>query len=475
MEEQRPKGSCPHGEFYLDEGCPQCIAEARRKRESAEAAKPPELRDTADNIVKVRFLNEAYEPIGREYSYFTADPLFLDEFVQVPVGDNRVVKATVTAINVPDSEIAAFRDRVKTIPSGSKRPAPDSFKGVPFGEGVVATSNPPESSDPGKVQARLNLNNDVPEEARGPRRCDVEHIRDYPDCFEDCPKDECDGVPIQEDASKEAAAAQEAITNGQIKFEPEISDGKLVGLAAAAQEAGAQVTEAKVKVVLATDEKEDKPVALATIEDQVGRPTSELFQLYQEAAGLLRIAKTRVIETAEDLKPATNDLAIILTCKKAMYARKTEYVGPLKAKLDLVNKAFAEIIFPVEEADRLTRGQVSAFDNQQRAKAAEAKRIEDEKYKLAQEEAAFNGTGEITVPLGTAQAMPPPERTRTDMGTLGGRDNWKARVINFAALSDEYKLADMQTLNAKARSSKGEAVITGVEFYNERGVTVRTK
>ena len=33
--EERKKGHCPHGEFYLDEGCPQCIAEARAKRPKA--------------------------------------------------------------------------------------------------------------------------------------------------------------------------------------------------------------------------------------------------------------------------------------------------------------------------------------------------------------------------------------------------------------------------------------------------------
>lgn len=29
----------------------------------------------------------------------------------------------------------------------------------------------------------------------GPRVCDIEHLGDFPDCFRDCPKDECDGVP----------------------------------------------------------------------------------------------------------------------------------------------------------------------------------------------------------------------------------------------------------------------------------------
>jgi len=219
---------------------------------------------------------------------------------------------------------------------------------------------------------------------------------------------------------------------------------------------------------------ETKPPALAVIESQIGRSTTGLFSLYQEAASLLQVAKKRVITTNEDLKPATDDLAIIAVCKKAMFARKTEIVEPFKAKLDLVNQAFADLMFPILEADRLTRGQVTTFDNEQRRKTAEAQRIEDEKLKLAQDEMKL--TGEHTQELGTAVAPPPvPERTRTDLGTLGGRTNWKARVVDFALLPDEYKLPNEPLLNSFARSTKGERPIPGVEFYDDRVVTMRTR
>jgi len=220
----------------------------------------------------------------------------------------------------------------------------------------------------------------------------------------------------------------------------------------------------------------EKPPALVVIETQVGKPTTDLFNLYQEAASLHRVAKARTITTNEDLKPATDDLAIIATCKKAMFARKTELVGPLKAKLDLVNQAFNDIMFPVMEADRLTRGQVNDFGNEQRRKAAEAQRIEDEKLRLAKEEADLTGTGEHTQELGTAQVPPPvPERTRTDLGTLGGRANWKARIVDFKLLPDEYKLPNEALLNSFARSTKGTRPIPGVEFYDDHVVTMRTK
>jgi len=421
-------------DFEALDGCPQCIAErqaaeaevnspdniGKRIKEAEEAAAGKEVPRL---IVKVQYVDRSGIPAkGRDYSYFTAEPLAVGDKVHVPVY-NRVQAAIVTAIDVPESEIAAFRDKVKTIPAGSKLtgqgPPTQAVTVVGNIEDTGSELQPPLVSTEEPVQeegenlqARLTLSEDASEEA------------------------------------KEAAAVLEDITGGQIQVvQPE-----------PVQEEGTT------------------PTALVTIETQVGKPVPELLQLYQEAASLLRVAKDRVISTNEDLKPATNDLAIIAVCKKAMFARKTEIVEPFKAKLDLVNQAFGDLMFPVLEADRLTRGQVTTFDNEQRRKAAEAQRIEDEKFKLAQEEAALSGTGEHTQELGTAPSPPPvPERTRTDLGTLGGRANWKARVVDFAALPDDYKLANESKLNNHARTTKGERPIPGVEFYDDRIVTIRTK
>jgi len=391
------KGHCPHGEFNLAEGCPKCIAERRAAAEDAQAEAERQGIDPdyeaarADlgpdqeppvSIVKVRYMNKTTGgPEGREYSYFTAEPLGLDFHVKVPT-QNGFVEAVVTATDVPESEIAAFRDRVKIIPAGSimVRPAPDLF---------------PE----------LNQEPEPPQE-EGPS--EGEHVEQLWD---------------------EQKAAEQSV-----------------------------------------------PPALVTIERQVGKPAPELLPLYLEAAGLLQFAKARVIAKNEDLKPATDDLAIIAKCKKGMFERKNEIVGPLKTRLDAINQAFDDLMFPVLEADRLTRLQVTEYDNKVRAQAAEAKRIEDEKFKLAQDEAALTGTGEHTQELGTAVAPPAvPAHTRTDMGTLGGRDNWKARVVDFKLLDDHWKIANESLLNAHARSTKGERPIPGVEFWNDRIVTVRVK
>lgn len=330
------------------------------------------------DIVKVRFLDESGKPAGREYSYFAAEPLAHGEIVQAPVGDdNRVTKALVVAINVPEYYIEFFRDKVKTIPASSKRPPTQAEDFIP------------ETKSEGKLLDTTDYGAHFPETI----------MRDEPG-------------PSAE----------------------EVSFDTLNEITA------------------------DIPPALTVIQNEVGQPLSGLFQLYQEAASLQEYARTRIIGNNADLKPATDDLAIIQKCRKAMEARKKEIVGPLRQQLDTVNKAFNELMVPVLEADQLTRMKIREFQE-----------IENQKAELARREAAAKG-GETTI----AQE-PVPERTRTEMATLGGRDVWKARVVDFAKLSDEYKLPNESMLNAYARTHKGQGSIPGVEFYNDRIVTVRSK
>jgi hypothetical protein len=399
---------CKHGEFDPMKGCPQCIEELH-KAEAAER-EAEDLAAVSTNIVKIKYWNDTKgEPAGRDYSFYSEDPLDVGDFVQVPT-EHGTAKALITAVNVPEDEILAFKDRVKTIPSGSIRPPVNSNLNVAEGG-----------------YEEVNLDREL--------------------------SDISMGYIIE---------AQNQLINNHLKYE------KSAGIWPLEED---KVTFENLEAVTT-----EMPFSLATIQNEVGRPDPQLFQLYQEAAGLLRVAKDRIITTNADLKPATDDLVVIATCKKAMFARKTELIGPLKAKLDLVNNCFNDLMSPVTEADRITRGKVSEYDRIIKQRAAEAARIEAEKLKLAQEEAALSGTGEITVPLETTPTPTPiPERTRTDLGTLGGRDNWKARVIDMKLLPDEFKIPDMQTLNAKAKSSKGTVIIPGVEFFNDRIVTVYTK
>jgi hypothetical protein len=70
-------------------------------------------------IVKVKYFDSISKSFNsREYSYFSVDDLKLGDLITVPIRDT-TGKAMVTAINLPESSVATFKDKLKTIPTGS--------------------------------------------------------------------------------------------------------------------------------------------------------------------------------------------------------------------------------------------------------------------------------------------------------------------------------------------------------------------
>ncbi len=73
------------------------------------------------NIVLVRYYSSTNGGMSaREYSYYAEEPLVVGDVVLAPVGENGSSKAQVTAVNVPEITIVAFRDKVKTIPAKAR-------------------------------------------------------------------------------------------------------------------------------------------------------------------------------------------------------------------------------------------------------------------------------------------------------------------------------------------------------------------
>ena len=68
---------------------------------------------------------------------------------------------------------------------------------------------------------------------------------------------------------------------------------------------------------------------------------TEVIAFYNEALELLRYAESRVIATAEDLKPATDDLSIIAKVKKGMEEKRKDYLRPFQDHIKETNAAFS--------------------------------------------------------------------------------------------------------------------------------------
>jgi len=111
------------------EGCPQCIKE--RRRAAGIRPEQDEMEDELNSegltlvgsnpeLVKVRYVTSDDEAVSsREYTYYSEELLNVGDIIMVPVRDT-TAKAKVSAIDVSEAEILAFKDKVKTIPAGSK-------------------------------------------------------------------------------------------------------------------------------------------------------------------------------------------------------------------------------------------------------------------------------------------------------------------------------------------------------------------
>jgi len=306
------------------------------------------------NIVKVQYWSGGFQETGgREYTYYSEDPLKVGDMVLVPVRDT-VGKAKVSAIDVPETEIAAFKDKVKTIPAGSVGRFPEE--------------KPYQIPEP-----TLILN------------------------------------------------------------------------------------------------KYDTPTGMAVI---CISPESDVtvLSLLAEANRLRDFAEARVIATDTDLDGAVNDLALIARVKSRLQEKKAEYYRPVKAHLDAITASFQTLLTPIEDADKITRGKWTAYRNEQKMRKAEADKLNQDAEDLARRQAAFNGTGEVTVDLTPVVAPLPVAKVRTDLGSAQTVKTRKYRVVNFALLPDNYKLENSALLNKVTKAGIPE--IPGVEFYFEEGLRV---
>ena len=200
----------------------------------------------------------------------------------------------------------------------------------------------------------------------------------------------------------------------------------------------------------------------------------EVHSYFEEAKGLLKYAEARVITTIEDNKVANDDLSIISKLKKTMVNKRKEYLEPLKAQSDSIRDTYDYLMAPVLEADKITRSKMLAFDAEQRRKRAEQEEINRLRMEAAKKEMELKG--ELTESVNLVEVAPEiSKRVSTDIGTSGMREIWHYEVLDFAQLSDDYKVADTAMLNAVAKKHHDQKIVPGIRFYCENIITNRAR
>lgn len=378
---------CKHGEFDPMKGCPECIAE--RETEVSMPRLP---------IVKVRYGADATE--GREYSYYSEEALQVGDLVSVPT-KNGTVKARVTAIDIPEAEIEAFKSAVRTIPAGSL--------------------------------------------------VDVETPADVP-------------APSPEDLSEAGSPTFQAAMRDPNPGAPEETGPHTTD----------ELTEQEIKDIA---DRLPAPGGNQTAMIRVGPEKDDKVQaLYEEGCNLLSFAQSRVIATNDDLKGATDDLAIIAKVRKAVEEMRKEYTAPIRGHLDEVNNAFKRFTEPLKMADDINRKKVTDYRaevERQRLKAEETNRMAQE---VARRQAEESGTGEFKVDTTEVTAPPPaPARVHTGMGTVGTAKVHKWEVEDLKLVPDDYKMVDAAKVGAVVKASKGTITIPGIRVWTEDAVRVTTR
>lgn len=201
---------------------------------------------------------------------------------------------------------------------------------------------------------------------------------------------------------------------------------------------------------------------------------AEVKTIYSEALKLQEYATARVIATAEDLKPATDDLSIIHKVKKALEEKRKEYLKPLQDHVKEINEVFKTLTYPIEEADRITGSKILAFQAEQDRIRREQEEINRKRQEAA--EAEMRLKGELSESVNLVEVVPEaPKRISTEMGTVGQRDNWKWEVVDFALVPDEYKMINSGVLTPVVKASKGKIVIPGIRIFNEPIIAVNAR
>lgn len=148
---------------------------------------------------------------------------------------------------------------------------------------------------------------------------------------------------------------------------------------------------------------------------------------------------------------------------KQALATRDKFLNPV---LEIIGMIDSNIKAHKREQDRKMQEEQERL----RREAEERARKEQERLNARAEKWEEKGNGAKAESLREqAEQVEPLVPTAAPIFTKVKGDNtrriWKAEVIDFKILSDDYKIPNEQLLNSIARSTKGQQKINGVKFY----------
>ncbi len=121
----------------------------------------------------------------------------------------------------------------------------------------------------------------------------------------------------------------------------------------------------------------------------------EVRSYFEEAVKLLDYSKSRTIKTLDDAKSATFDLSAISRLKKAMEAKRKEYLAPHEAQVKAIRETYNYLMSPVLEAERITKEKQVAFIHEQECIQREQESINQKRLEQTSASVVWLTTGNI--------------------------------------------------------------------------------
>lgn len=211
-----------------------------------------------------------------------------------------------------------------------------------------------------------------------------------------------------------------------------------------------------------------EPVPTATVKIAPDKDAGYI-KLLAETTKLLEYSTKLVIKDVDDKKAATNDLIIMGDLGKEIEVVKKEWLGPIDEHRKTVFDMFRQLTDPLAQAIRQTKAAMTEYDREQERIRLELEEIARKEREL--EEAKARAENRAPVEIKTV-AIPEQDtgRTRSELGLASTVTTYKANVVDFKLLSDDYKMPDMAKLNRVVNAAKGKIEIPGVEIETEHNL-----
>lgn len=197
-----------------------------------------------------------------------------------------------------------------------------------------------------------------------------------------------------------------------------------------------------------------------------------IINLQDEIIKLSNYAIERVIKSDADLTPVGDDLILVSKLKKALKEKQAEYVNPIKTHLDKVQFVFKDLLTCLDDIEKTNKAKITFYTDAQKARAAEAERLNREAEELARKQAAFNG-GVFTVDTTPVEAPAPVKKVSTMSGSFSevkAPNTWE--LEDFDKVPNQYKILDTVRINQLVRAGGS---IPGIKIITHTTIRTTTK